>query len=295
MLDKNILILGETGLLAQAVTEIASHKGYKAYFASRSRGCDLTSQNVCKDLSNLCERVQPSLIFNATGITDLNYCEKKPEQAWLLHVRLPAIIAKIASRTKCPWVHISTDHYYNSKENILHREQDVTTPPNEYATSKLAGETLALTSESALVIRTNIIGRRRWVNQSTFAEWVMGCLRGKKTFDAYIDTWASSIEVKQFVNLALALAESGEKGLINLACSVSISKAELIEKIAYHSGYSTEFMNKVKTPCPTVGQVKRANAMGLDCSIAEKRLFDLGLSLPNADDVAIAVAKSFME
>lgn len=293
--QKRVLVLGHSGLLAQAVTNVARTQGYDVYSLSRLQGADLSSINAADFLSEAFELTKPNLIFNATGITDLNYCEAHPEQALMLHARLPGLIAQLVAQTQCPWVHVSTDHYFSGHENVLHTELDSPNPPNSYAVSKLAGEALALTSPTALVLRTNIVGRRGWPGQPNFAEWALGCLKQQKPFDAYIDTWASSIEVTQFSRLALMLAENGETGLMNLACSNAISKAELIEKMAHRLGCGTHFINKVVTPAPLNGQVRRANAMGLDCTKAQKRLTALGQSLPDADEVADALIKSFSE
>jgi hypothetical protein len=54
-------------------------------------------------------------------------------------------------------------------------------------------------------------------------------------------------------------------------------------------------MKRVLTPKPLLGQLKRANVMGLDCTKAQNRLFSMGHALPNADDVVKALLKSFSE
>jgi dTDP-4-dehydrorhamnose reductase len=292
---KKILILGKTGLLAQAVNKIATKSGYEVFSLSRGQGIELTNTNADLSLYEALERIRPSLIFNATGITNLQFCEQNPTQAWLLHARLPGLLAKWTDKTHCPWVHVSTDHYFNDSSNLMHTESDPPKPLNEYASSKLAGEALALTSSTALVLRTNIIGKRGWASQPNFAEWVMKCLNDQEPFNAFIDTWASSIEAGQFAYLALKLAESGESGLMNLACSESISKSDLIEKIAKESQIEHYLMNKVKTPSHVAGQPRRANAMGLNCTKAEECLSKLGLRLPDADEVVSALVKSFKE
>ena len=293
--EKRMLLLGRTGLLAQAMALVAREQGFQVFTLSRQQGIDLTSKKAESYLREAIERIQPTLLLNATGITDLNYCENNPEQAWMLHARLPALIASLAKQTKFPWIHISTDHFFNGQENVLHKELETPNPPNTYAASKLAGEAMALTSPTALVFRTNIIGRRGWSDQPSFAEWAMHCLREQKPFDAYTDTWASSIEVGQFAKLALILAEAGETGLMNLACSEAISKADLIEKMSLYSGISSQFMKRVNTPKPMFGQLQRANAMGLDCTKAQNRLLSMGHALPDANNVVQAVVKSFSE
>jgi len=293
--QKSILLLGETGLLAQAMALVAREQDYQVFTLSRQQGIDLTTTKAESYLSEAIERIKPSLIVNATGITDLNYCENNPEKAWMLHARLPALIASLAKQAPFSWVHVSTDHYFNGQENILHTEMETPNPPNTYAASKLAGEAVALTSKNALVIRTNIIGKRGWPSQPNFAEWAIHSLHEQKPFNAYTDTWASSLEVGQFAKLVLILAEAGETGLMNLACSEAISKADLIEKIAHYSGISSQHMRRVLTPKPEVGQLQRANAMGLDCTKAQSRLVAMGHSLPNANEVVQALVKSFSE
>ncbi len=287
--------MGKSGLLAQAVIRTASTSNYEVFTISRSQGFDLTRTDAGLVLEEAFKSIAPALIFNAVGITNLEECERNPIQAWILNVRLPALIAGLANQNKCPWVHISTDHFFNGDENLLHSENETPKPPNEYALSKLAGEAISLSSPTAFVIRTNIIGKRGWADQPNFAEWAINCLNEHAPFDAYTDTWASSIEVNQFAKLALKLAESGQTGLMNLACSVSISKADLIKKIAVQSGLSTKYLKEIKTPAAAFGRPRRANAMGLDCTKAQKCLYAMGLSLPDADEVVSALIQSFSE
>lgn len=291
--NKRLLLLGKYGLLSQSVIKAAQQESFDVMVISKTDGIDLTKLKNHSEIENLFNNSMPDLVFNATGITDLNYCEKYPEQAWLLHARLPSLIATWSNKFNIPWVHVSTDHYYTGTENIYHTEIDSVTTLNEYAASKLAGEYLALTSDRALVLRTNIIGKRGWQNQPNFAEWVIKNLKNQSSFEVYTDTWASSIEVGQFATLALKMAANGCNGLMNLACSESISKAEWIEKIARYAGFKTQNLRKVTTPIADGCVVKRANAMGLDCSRSQVFLNSLDLKLPDSDEVVEVLVNSF--
>ena len=271
----------------------AQQELFEVMVISKTDGIDLTKVKNSSEIENLFNDLKPDLVFNATGITDLNYCEKYPEQAWLLHARLPALIATWSSKFNIPWVHVSTDHYYTGTENIYHTEIDSVTTLNEYAASKLAGECLALTSNRALVLRTNIIGKRGLQNQPNFAEWAIKNLKNQSSFEGYTNTWSSSIEVGQFATLALRMVANGCNGLMNLACSESISKADWIEKIARCAEFETKNMKKVTTPVTDAYVFKRANAMGLDCSKSQVFLKSLGLKLPDSDEVVKALVNSF--
>jgi dTDP-4-dehydrorhamnose reductase len=280
-------------MLAQALIKAAPKESLEVVTISKADGNNLNDVKSIGELKNLINGFKPDMLFNATGITDLNYCEKNPNQAWLLHARLPSMLADWSRDVNVPWVHVSTDHYYTASYNYYHTESDAVAPMNEYAASKLAGEYLALTSPQALVLRTNIIGKRGWKNQPNFAEWVLNNLKNKIQFDGYVDTWTSSMEVGQFASLALTLAKHGVNGLMNLACSESISKAEWIEKIAQSAGLESNNLNKVSTPRKEEGSVRRANAMGLDCSKSQVTLNSLGLALPDSNIVAEALVNSF--
>ncbi len=282
-------------MLAQALMKAASKESLEVVTTSKADGNNLNDIKNIFELKKLINNFKPDMLFNATGITDLNYCEKNPDQAWLLHARLPAMLAEWSRNTNIPWVHVSTDHYYTATNNYYHTESDAVAPMNEYAASKLAGENLALTSPKALVIRTNIIGKRGWKNQPNFAEWVLYNLKKQNQFDGYIDTWASSIEVGQFASLALTLVNHGVTGLMNLACSDSISKAEWIEKIALIAKLESNNLHKILTPKADEDEVRRANAMGLDCSKSKAILNSFGMTLPDSNMVAEALVNSFKD
>lgn len=282
-------------MLAQALKKVALKESLEVLTISKEDGYNLIDIKNVYELKKIINNIKPELLFNTTGITDINYCEKNPDHAWLLHARLPAMLADWSRNTKIPWVHISTDHYYTDTNNKYHAESDAVAPMNEYSASKLAGEYLALTSPLALILRTNIIGKRGWKNNPNFAEWVFANLKNQNHFDGYIDTWTSSIEVGQFAFLALTLAKHGVIGLLNLACSESISKAEWIEKISRIAEFNSNNLNRIPTPNKIDGEVRRANAMGLDCSKSKAILNNFGMTLPDSNMVAEALVNSFKD
>ena len=80
---------------------------------------------------------------------------------------------------------------------------------------------------------------------------------------------------------------------MNLACSDSLSKAEWIEKIAQYAQFESNNLNKIPTPKAAEDEVRRANAMGLDCSKSKDILNTLGMILPDSNMVAEALVNSF--
>lgn len=288
-----VVVLGATGLLGQALVRACTEAGRSVVGLSRADGVDFANAFSLLALHRLLDQHRPALVVNAVAITDLAACEGDPARAWVLHAQLPGVLAAWSSATGTPWVQVSTDHYFSGDHNTLHDEQAVVSPPNEYARSKLAGEALALTSPQALVLRTNIVGRRGWVGRPSFAEWVHERLASGEPFAGYTDAWASSLEAGQCARLLLALADSGARGLVNLAAAESISKAEFITAFAAAAGLSSDGLQPQPRPATTPGVVQRANTLGLDVRRAQALLAPLGLKVPNTEAVAQALAQAF--
>jgi dTDP-4-dehydrorhamnose reductase len=283
---RTVVVLGSSGLLGQALMAEIGRRGDRAIGLSRGTGVDLGR---VADLGAVLDSQQPALVVNAAAITNLDHCEREPEQAWALHARLPGLLALWAGTHGVPWVQVSTDHYFCAEENTLHDEHAAVTLPNEYARSKHAGEAAALTSRHALVARTNIVGRRGWPGLPSFAEWVLAAFQAGKPFAGYTDAWASSMEAGQCAAALLDLSDLGVCGLLNVAARESSSKARFILEMAAAMGLDELLMQP--QPRPRAG-LQRANAMGLDVSRAEALL---GRRLPTAHEVAQALATAFEE
>ncbi len=284
-----VVVLGASGLLGQALLRELARRGRRALGLSRRTGLDLTALGSPQALAHALRLHAPALVVNAAAITQLEACEQHPDQASALHARLPALLAAWSRDTGVPWVQVSTDHYFCSPENRLHDEYSPVLLLNQYARSKHAGETIALQCPHALVLRTNIVGRRGWPGQPSFAEWVMDALQAGKPFAGYTDSWASSLEAGQCAAALLDLADQGARGLLNVASRDSISKANFITGLAQALGLSPAALQR--QPRPT-GGLPRANALGLNVQRAEQLL---RRPLPTAAQVADTLATVFRE
>ncbi len=286
---ENVVVLGASGLLGQALMKALAQRGQAAVGLSRRTGVDLTALGSPQALAQALRPHAPSLVINAAAITQLGLCEQHPDAACALHARLPALLAAWSRSTGVPWVQVSTDHYFSGPENRLHDEHAPVLLLNAYARSKHAGEEIALQAPQALVVRTNIVGWRGWPGQPSFAEWAVAALQGGQPFDSYTDCWASSMEAGQCAAALLDLADRGTRGLLNLASRDSISKADFITGLARAMGLDSSAMQRRPRP---LGGLPRANALGLNVLRAEKHL---GRALPTAAQVAQALANTFME
>lgn len=285
-----VVVLGASGLLGQALMQVLAQRGRSAIGLSRRQGVDLAALGSPQALAALLDPYAPQLVINAAAATDLEWCEEHPRAACDLHARLPGLLVTWAKSQGVPWVQVSTDHYFCGSENRLHDECAPVMLVNQYARSKRAGELLALTSPQALVLRTNIVGRRGWPNKPSFAEWVVNSLRGGQPFAGYTDAWASSMTAHQCAQGLLDLADRRATGLLNLASCESISKASFIDALAQAMALDASAVRRQIRPAAAPSGVWRANALGLNVSRAQALL---GRGLPTAAQVVAELAEAF--
>ncbi|PKM77601.1 MAG: NAD(P)-dependent oxidoreductase [Firmicutes bacterium HGW-Firmicutes-15] len=275
-----MFVLGSSGMLGQAIMKEAQKRNIKP------TGLDLVNADIHLDISDrlTLERIineyRPDVVINAAAITSLDYCDKHPENAYLINARPVAILASICRELDIYLVQISTDHYFTGDGRGKHAEDHAVTLVNEYARTKFAGEQFALTNSQALVIRTNIVGFRSQSESPTFVEWVFRSLENQDVITLFHDFFTSSISTQQFSYYLFELITLRPKGILNLASSEVTSKQEFIEKIARKidcslDGYKVGSVNQFSG-------VRRADSLGLNVAKAENIL---QISMPGLDEV----------
>lgn len=259
-----ILLVGSTGMLGQSLYEKFIQMNIEVITVSRSNSTyNLDLLKHAEVLKDIILDEKPNIVINSAALINIQECENYPDKAYTLNARLVEVIEKGCRQNGCHFIQISTDHYYEEDGKMQHSEFDNITLLNEYAKTKYAGESYALTYENTLVIRTNIVGFRNKKNEKTFIEWVLSSLYTGTTIIGYEDFFTSSIDVYHFADILIELIEQEEKGIINLASSDVMSKYEFIFSFAKMLG-KQNFVIKGKMK-DTQG-IKRANSLGLDVS-----------------------------
>lgn len=287
---KPILVLGDSGLLGQALMARGKLLGLNIRGASR-RSTDLMLDALnSTSLEHALDTLQPNTLINAAGLVDVNGCELHPEAAWRSNARLPALLADACTRRDIRLVQISTDHYFTGHGAAPHDEAAPVTLVNEYARSKYAGECLALTSPNSLVVRTNIVGFRGWHEAPTFVEWLLQALETGASIQLFSDFHTSSLAASQFAEVLFHLLDHPITGLLNLASRQGTSKQEFAEALANACGFSTRTCHPGSVFA--LGGAQRAESLVLDVSRAERLL---GESLPDLARVVQQLAFEYRE
>lgn len=275
--NSTLVILGQTGLLGQALYENASLRNdvYVQGIARKGAQDSLDVTDTHKLISYL-DSVRPTHIINTVAQVSLEACEKDPDFAYDLNAKVNDHLASYCAAHDIKLCYISTDHFFTGDGDALHDESAPVTCLNEYAQTKYAAEKFALTCPNSLVIRTNIVGFRNWPSRPTFIEWAIDALVSKKDITAFNDFYTSSLDVKTCSKAIIDLLLLDANGIINVASSECSNKEEFILSLA--NGLDLDTFNLQSASIITASSdVKRAESLGLDVSYAESLL---GYKLP---------------
>jgi dTDP-4-dehydrorhamnose reductase len=163
-IKKRILITGGSGLLGSNLAETARSRFevYATYFHNRVSIDGVSFIQI--DLSNKdemykIEQLKPEIIIHCAALTNVDYCEINPDEAYRHNVMASKNIAETASEIGAYLIHISTDSVFDGEKGG-YTEEDKPNPLNVYAMTKLQAEREVLAiNPRTCVVRTNISHR----------------------------------------------------------------------------------------------------------------------------------------
>jgi dTDP-4-dehydrorhamnose reductase len=285
-----VLILGASGMLGQALMRACRLRDIDAVGVARRAHplVDLTFDSLDDAaLTQVIVQTQPGVVINAVALVNLTACEADPGAAYRINARLPALLANLSREYGFYLVQISTDHFYAGDGAALHDETAPVQLLNEYARTKYAGETFALTAPEAWVLRTNLVGFRGDPEQPTFVEWALDGLARRQSMTLFSNYFTSSIAVRQFAVLLLDALPQRPSGLLNLAARTAASKQTFIESLAQAAGLETGACSSGSVAA--LPGARRADSLGLDVRRAEALL---GRAMPTlSDTIAVLMAE----
>ena len=218
MIRKDILITGGDGAL-----------GSYCDFGMRLSKSDLDVTDATA-VMRICREMKPKVIVHCAALTDLAFCEQRPDQAYLVNAAGAYNVALGARSIGAKLVYISTSDVFKGEKQEPYVPEDVPNPTTIYGHSKHVGE-LAVRG----VLNDYIIMRISWVfggGKQRDNKFIGKLLRqgAVPEIHAVTDKRASPSWGKDIARAAQKLIEEDRRGIYHVGGGVA-TKYEMAQEL----------------------------------------------------------------
>jgi dTDP-4-dehydrorhamnose reductase len=195
----NLLITGATGMLGATLVNEFRDK-FNVFATGNSDYKDSQVSYKMFDLrsesySELIEWSSPDLIIHCAAITDSNFCENNPRDAFDLNgISVQKLLNSTEDNVKV--IYISTDAVFHEATHLA-TEKDFVSPENVYGKSKEIGEFFlqSSTNRKYTIIRTTIVGYNILRQGKSFVEWIINSALKNQNIGLFEDVLFSPISI----------------------------------------------------------------------------------------------------
>lgn len=214
---RTILIFGK-GQLGQAYRQYFENKS-EQWHVRMAEGVDIRDAEAVR---MVVEQAHPEVIINTAAKTDIDWCEKNPEESFAVNVLGADNVARAAQESGIYLVHISSGCVQESKNaQEAHREDDLPNPLGFYSWTKVWADNLLLdriTHHGRGAVLPNplrgLILRPRQLLSSVVGP--RNALAKMLTYKEFIDTANSCTVVDDLMWVTEKLVEKKTTGIYNV-------------------------------------------------------------------------------
>ena len=288
-MNNKVVIMGAGGFLGSSLCHYLEEKKYIVLKQGRGEDAEYTvNPNNIIETRNFLSSMQPDCIVNLIGLTNVDYCENYPHEAYLINAKIVENISLIINEMtiKPHFIHISTDHVYDSSEC---NKEDRVNLTNYYAYSKYICELAAMKAQST-ILRTNFFGLSRSLGRISFTDWIFNSLKDQSQIKVFKDVIFSPLYIQTLIEMIELCIRMQPTGIYNLGSCNSISKSDFAFLFASelrlkHNLMQSVFINDVK-----VQRAYRPKGMAMDVERFETAL---GVRMPEICDQIQRAAQEY--
>jgi dTDP-4-dehydrorhamnose reductase len=158
-MSQRILVVGASGLVGAALLEGARWLGepvgtFHHYAVEGLVPLDISDVEAVDALTR---ELPPQVILQPGALTNVDYCETNPDEAWRINVEGTRHLAAAAARHGAKHVFFSSDYVFDGTAGP-YAEDDPPNPTSVYGRTKLAAEQVVReTAPDHLIVRTTVV------------------------------------------------------------------------------------------------------------------------------------------
>jgi dTDP-4-dehydrorhamnose reductase len=206
-------------------------------------------------LLNFIKGLKPELIIHAAANSNLDDCEKRPDEARRLNVESTRLLAEFAGREHIRLIFVSSDMVFDGQRG-MYREDDTVRPISFYGQTKVEAENMVRDlCPDHVIVRTALIYGRPQYGGTSFSHWLENRLRQGVASPLFYDQFRTPIWVHDLAEAIWHLANSPFVGTIHLAGDNRIDRYQFGLELCRLTGYDSSLlqrvsMNDVASPAP---------------------------------------------
>jgi dTDP-4-dehydrorhamnose reductase len=211
MSQPTLVVLGSGGRLGAALAREGARQA--RVIALNRRQLDLACPQA---LESALDGLEFDALVNCAALTNVDYCELHPEEAFAVNAQAVRRIAAICERKRARCIHVSTDYVFDGLKRTPYTETDEARPLSVYGESKRQGEREVLN-----VSGDHLVARVSWVfgpDRPSFVDQMLQRARETDQLQAIGDKWSTPTFTHDLVEwLQLLLWKHPVGGVIHLA------------------------------------------------------------------------------
>ena len=260
-MKEKLFVFGIGGLTGSKLSEVArddfeifgsyNFRNPKLSFV-KSVNLDITNTN---KIRQILEEIKPEVVINTTGINNVDYCEKHPEEACKINVLAVKEICKITKKIGTKLVHLSSDSVFDGNKQLSYVETDSSNPINYYGKTKLESENIVLENTDNVVVRASVLYGYLLRNISelessskksiNFGQWLINKLVSNEKVRIITDEYSSPIIADDFAQSILHIIKHCGSGIFHSAPKLQITRYDFSMKIAKSLGLPFELIEPI--------------------------------------------------
>ncbi len=188
----------------------------------------------------------PDLIINLAALTDLEYCEKKPEITWKTNALGAENIALVSKKLNATHIYISTAGIFGGKQEY-YNDFEMPDPMSIYAKAKYYGETIV-----EKILDNYFIFRAGWMmgggveKDKKFINKIFKQIQaGSKELSVVDDKLGTPTYTVNFAESMFEIVQTQLYGLYNMVCEGSCSRYDVAVEFIRLLGLENEIDIKI--------------------------------------------------
>ena len=188
------------------------------------------------DVARAVGHFDPEIVFHLAAMTQVDDCERRPEEAWLANTVGTRNVALHCRRLGIPMLYISTGSVFGGTKATPYHEFDLPNPQSIYSRSKYDGERAVRE-----LVPEHFIVRAGWMfgggpEDKKFVAKMIDLARERDELRAVDDKFGSPCYTADISRRCLELVETGRYGTYHAANEGWCSRYEMAQAIVEFAG-----------------------------------------------------------